>query len=93
MDPITLPKGDTEQTVEELRVAAARAKLPSPEGALNLHDISVSILSIHQAVITYGELINSMYLFSTCRNLPNRFLPQRHGPTIARLETTIIVRW
>ena len=43
--------------MEEKRVAAARAKLPSPEGALNLHDISVSILSIYQAVITLRELI------------------------------------
>lgn len=43
IDPATLPKDAHEQTEEEKRIAEARANLPPPEAALNLHDIAVSI--------------------------------------------------
>ncbi|KAI5124988.1 hypothetical protein M0805_007413 [Coniferiporia weirii] len=40
VDPITLPNEATEQTEEEIRIANARAALPPPEAALNIHDIT-----------------------------------------------------
>jgi L-lactate dehydrogenase (cytochrome) len=41
VDPATIPAGKERVTEEELRIQKARAELPAPEGALNLHDIEV----------------------------------------------------
>lgn len=42
VDPATLPTGEERITDEERRIQKARAELPPPEGALNLHDIEVA---------------------------------------------------
>jgi L-lactate dehydrogenase (cytochrome) len=41
IDPETLPKEAFEASEEEERIAKARAELPEPSAALNLHDIEV----------------------------------------------------
>lgn len=57
VDPETLPRDKQEQTEEEKRIASARANLPPPEAALNLHDITVCPASRH-----YVLEVNSVYV-------------------------------
>lgn len=44
VDPETLPKEVYQETEEEKRIARARAELPPPSAAINLHDIEVGAL-------------------------------------------------
>lgn len=43
VDPATLPAEAFEASEEEVRIAEARAALPDPSAALNLHDIEVRL--------------------------------------------------
>lgn len=65
VDPATLPKSAQELTEEEKRIQKAREALPTPEAALNLHDIEVC------RRVSFHTTLSDVFRSDFCEDRPN----------------------
>ena len=83
IDPTTVPRTVSQPTVEENRIAKARAALPHPRRALNLMEIEVRI--------TLHEKRPFRLLIQYCRGLQNECLARGPGLIIVQVVTMRLV--
>jgi len=82
IDPTTVPRTVSEPTVEENRIAKARASLPHPRCVLNLMEIEVRA-TLHEK--------RPFRLLIQCRNLQNECSARGPGLIIVQVVTTRLV--